>query len=102
MRLALLLPSPWQPHCALLAARASEPLHPQGDLAGLDQSINLILRDSVERVWSSDKGMELVPSGGLSMLRGDSVAAVCELNADADAAMDWEAVKADAIPRLKP
>lgn len=46
--------------------------------------------------------MELVPSGGLSMLRGDSVAAVCELNADADAAMDWEAVKADAIPKLKP
>lgn len=60
------------------------------------------MRDSVERVWSADKGMELVPSGGLSMLRGDSVAAVCELNADADAAMDWEAVKADAIPKLKP
>lgn len=44
----------------------------QGTLKGFDQTINLILHDAHERVYSPDAGVELVPLG-LYVIRGDNV-----------------------------
>ena len=44
----------------------------QGTLKGFDQTINLILDDSFERVFSSGQGVEQVVLG-LYIVRGDNV-----------------------------
>ncbi|XP_065302736.1 U6 snRNA-associated Sm-like protein LSm8 isoform X2 [Dermacentor albipictus] len=46
--------------------------HIVGTLKGFDQTINLILDESHERVYSSDHGVEQVPLG-LYIVRGDNV-----------------------------
>jgi U6 snRNA-associated Sm-like protein LSm8 len=44
----------------------------QGILKGFDQTINLIIDDSHERVFSSSQGVEQVQLG-LHIIRGDNV-----------------------------
>lgn len=44
----------------------------QGKLKGFDVRTNLILADSVEREYSIDAGVEMVPLG-LYMIKGDNV-----------------------------
>lgn len=44
----------------------------QGKLKGNDNFCNLILSDSVEREYSSDKGVEMIPLG-LYMIKGDNM-----------------------------
>jgi U6 snRNA-associated Sm-like protein LSm8 len=44
----------------------------QGLLKGFDQTVNLILNDAHERVYSANSGVELVPLG-LYIIRGDNV-----------------------------
>ena len=44
----------------------------QGKLKGFDVRTNLILADSVEREYSADAGVEMVPLG-LYMIKGDNV-----------------------------
>ena len=47
-------------------------MHTQGTLKGFDQSINLILDDSYERVYRLDKGVEQAVLG-LYIVRGDNM-----------------------------
>ena len=47
-------------------------VHFQGTLKGFDQTINLILDESHERVFSSSQGVEQVVLG-LYIVRGDNV-----------------------------
>ena len=44
----------------------------QGKLKGFDVRTNLILADSVEREYSTEAGVEMVPLG-LYMIKGDNV-----------------------------
>lgn len=44
----------------------------QGSLEGFDQTTNVILSDSTERVYSMDEGVEEVPLG-LYVVRGDNI-----------------------------
>ena len=44
----------------------------EGKLRGFDQTVNLILEGSHERVYSSTSGVEKVPLG-LYIIRGDNV-----------------------------
>jgi len=44
----------------------------QGTLKGFDQTINIILDDSHERVYSPNQGVEQVVLG-LHLIRGDNV-----------------------------
>ncbi len=64
----------------------------QGTLKGFDQTINLVLADSHERTFSTDKGVEREPLG-LYIVRGDSIAVVGELDEDEDASIDWDEVR---------
>jgi U6 snRNA-associated Sm-like protein LSm8 len=47
-----------------------------GVLRGYDQTVNCILEDAHERVFSTDAGVERVVLG-LYILRGDNMYAVC-------------------------
>uniref|UniRef100_A0A8C0YWB3 U6 snRNA-associated Sm-like protein LSm8 n=2 Tax=Canis lupus familiaris TaxID=9615 RepID=A0A8C0YWB3_CANLF len=58
-----------------------------GTLKGFDQTINLILDESHERVFSSSQGVEQVVLG-LYIVRGDNVAVIGEIDKETDSALD--------------
>ena len=64
-----------------------------GTLKGFDQTVNLILDESHERVFSSSHGVEQVMLG-LYIIRGDNVAVIGEVDETTDAALDLETMKA--------
>ncbi|CAH0382934.1 unnamed protein product [Bemisia tabaci] len=67
-----------------------------GTLKGFDQTINLILDDSHERVYSPTQGVEQVVLG-LHIIRGDNVAIVGEVDESLDSRLDLHKLKADPI-----
>eukprot|EP00598_Pedospumella_elongata_P006499 CAMPEP_0184970380 /NCGR_PEP_ID=MMETSP1098-20130426/2894_1 /TAXON_ID=89044 /ORGANISM="Spumella elongata, Strain CCAP 955/1" /LENGTH=95 /DNA_ID=CAMNT_0027492317 /DNA_START=33 /DNA_END=320 /DNA_ORIENTATION=- len=69
-----------------------------GSLKGFDQTMNVILEQSHERVFSEDKGVSQNPLG-LYIIRGDNIVVVAELDEEEDAKTDFSSVMA---PPLKP
>eukprot|EP00795_Rhopilema_esculentum_P002372 gene2372-18015_t len=67
-----------------------------GTLKGFDQTCNLILDESHERVFSSTTGIEQVVLG-LYIVRGDNVAIVGEIDDDVDSGLDLGNVKAEPL-----
>ncbi|XP_043269048.1 U6 snRNA-associated Sm-like protein LSm8 [Venturia canescens] len=67
-----------------------------GTLKGFDQTINLILDESHERVYSMTQGVEQVVLG-LHIIRGDNVAIVGELDDEMDSRLDLSSVRADPL-----
>ncbi|KAL5964893.1 U6 snRNA-associated Sm-like protein LSm8 [Taenia solium] len=67
-----------------------------GTLKGFDNVINLIVNDSHERVFSPDRGVERVPLG-LSIIRGQNVAVVGEVDEDLDSRVDFENLRAEPL-----
>lgn len=64
-----------------------------GTLKGFDQSTNLIIADTVERVFSETEPVESIPLG-LYILRGDNVATVGELDVDVDERVPLSQIRA--------
>ena len=54
------------------APQWTHPLFLQGKLKGFDQTVNVILNESHERVYSTSSGVEEVPLG-LYIIRGDNM-----------------------------
>ncbi|KAL1409558.1 U4/U6-U5 snRNP complex subunit LSM8 [Vanrija albida] len=71
-----------------------------GRLKGNDNFCNLILSDSVEREYSSDKGVEMIPLG-LYMIKGDNVALVAEVDEDKDATIDYSEIQAEPLAEVR-
>lgn len=67
-----------------------------GTLKGFDQTINIILDDSHERVYSANQGVEQVVLG-LHIIRGDNVAVVGELDDAVDSRLDFSILRAEPI-----
>ncbi|CAG0899448.1 unnamed protein product [Cyprideis torosa] len=67
-----------------------------GMLKGCDQTINIILDDSHERVYSNTQGVEQVKLG-LYIIRGDNVAIIGEVDSETDKAMDLAKIKAEPL-----
>jgi len=67
-----------------------------GTLKGFDQTINLILDDSYERVYSTGQGVEQVVLG-LYIVRGDNVAVVGEIDEDVDKQLDFNSIRAEPL-----
>jgi len=67
-----------------------------GTLKGFDQTINLILDETHERVFSSSQGVEQVVLG-LHIVRGDNIAVVGEIDEDIDARLDLHNIKAEPL-----
>nr|CAD7413923.1 unnamed protein product [Timema poppensis] len=67
-----------------------------GTLKGFDQTINLILDESHERVYSTTQGVEQVVLG-LHIIRGDNVAVVGELDDNMDSRLDLSSIRAEPL-----
>ncbi|XP_058537342.1 LSM8 homolog, U6 small nuclear RNA associated isoform X2 [Ochotona princeps] len=67
-----------------------------GTLKGFDQTINLILDESHERVFSSSQGVEQVVLG-LYIVRGDNVAVIGEIDEETDSALDLGNIRAEPL-----
>jgi len=70
-----------------------------GTLKGFDQTINLVLDDSYERVYSSGQGVEQVVLG-LYIIRGDNVAVIGEIDEDVDKQLDFASIKAEPLTAI--
>nr|CAD7393410.1 unnamed protein product [Timema cristinae] len=68
----------------------------RGTLKGFDQTINLILDESHERVYSTTQGVEQVVLG-LHIIRGDNVAVVGELDDNMDSRLDLSSIRAEPL-----
>ncbi|OCF58077.1 U6 snRNA-associated Sm-like protein LSm8 [Kwoniella mangroviensis CBS 10435] len=71
----------------------------QGKLKGYDPRTNLILADCVEREYSLDQGVEMIPLG-LYMIKGDNVALVAELDEEKDSTIDYTEIKAEPLGEI--
>lgn len=67
-----------------------------GTLRGFDQTINLILDESQERVFSTTGGVETVQLG-LYIIRGDNVAIIGEVDEDIDKQLDFHELRAEPL-----
>lgn len=67
-----------------------------GTLKGFDQTINLILDESHERVYSSTSGIAQVVLG-LHIIRGDNVAIVGQIDESVDSRLDLASIKAEPL-----
>ncbi|XP_025421663.1 U6 snRNA-associated Sm-like protein LSm8 [Sipha flava] len=67
-----------------------------GTLKGFDQTINIILDDSHERVYSPNQGVEQIVLG-LHLIRGDNVAIIGEVDETMDSSIDLSAIRAEPI-----
>lgn len=67
-----------------------------GTLKGFDQTINLILDETHERVYSSSAGVEQVVLG-LHIVRGDNICVVGEIDEDVDQRLDLHTMRADPL-----
>ncbi|RSH84415.1 uncharacterized protein EHS24_005935 [Apiotrichum porosum] len=71
-----------------------------GKLKGNDNFCNLILSDSVEREYSSDKGVEMIPLG-LYMIKGDNIALIGQVDEDKDGSLDYSEVMAEPLAEIR-
>ena len=63
---------------------------------GFDQTINLILDETHERVYNADQGVEQVVLG-LHIVRGDNICVVGEIDQDIDSRLDLHNLKAEPL-----
>lgn len=67
-----------------------------GTLKGFDQTINVILDETHERVFSTTNGIEQVVLG-LHIIRGDNIAIIGEIDEAIDARLDFTAVHCEPL-----
>ncbi|KAI6175514.1 U6 snRNA-associated Sm-like protein LSm8 [Aphelenchoides bicaudatus] len=70
-----------------------------GVLKGFDQTINLVLEGSHERVYRANTGVSQIPLG-LYVVRGDNVAVIGELDEDLDRRLDLSKIQAAPLEPL--
>ncbi|EDS28072.1 conserved hypothetical protein [Culex quinquefasciatus] len=63
-----------------------------GTLKGFDQTVNIILDESHERVYSMTAGIEQVVLG-LHIIRGDNVAIIGQLDESVDSKLDFSSIR---------
>ncbi|WVN85804.1 uncharacterized protein L203_100955 [Cryptococcus depauperatus CBS 7841] len=69
-------------------------------IVGYDQRTNLILADSVEREYSAEQGVEMVPLG-LYVIKGDNVALVAEIDEEKDSTINYSEILAEPLPEIR-
>ncbi|CAH0549028.1 unnamed protein product [Brassicogethes aeneus] len=67
-----------------------------GTLKGFDQTINIIIDESHERVYSTTTGIEQVMLG-LHIIRGDNVAIIGLIDEDVDNRLNLANIKAEPL-----
>eukprot|EP01136_Pigoraptor_vietnamica_P043545 Opistho-1_new@19074 len=64
-----------------------------GKLKGFDQTINVIMEGSHERVFSTTAGVERVPLG-LYIVRGDNICVIGTIDPEVDESLDFDEIRA--------
>lgn len=67
-----------------------------GTLKGFDQTINVILDDTHERVFSASNGIEQVVLG-LHIIRGDNIAIIGQIDESIDAQLDFATIHSEPL-----
>uniref|UniRef100_A0A6M2DKI8 U6 snRNA-associated Sm-like protein LSm8 n=1 Tax=Xenopsylla cheopis TaxID=163159 RepID=A0A6M2DKI8_XENCH len=67
-----------------------------GTLKGFDQTINIILDESHERVFSTSSGIEQVVLG-LHIIRGDNIAVIGQIDEATDSRLDFANIRAEPL-----
>lgn len=67
-----------------------------GTLKGFDQTINVILDETHERVFSTTNGIEQVVLG-LHIIRGDNVAIIGQIDESIDSRLDLSSIHSDPL-----
>ncbi|KZV98106.1 LSM-domain-containing protein [Exidia glandulosa HHB12029] len=67
-----------------------------GTLRGYDQKSNVVLSESVERIYSADAGVDEAQLG-LYLVKGDTIALLGELDEAMDKAVPLDSIRADPI-----
>ncbi|KAK2722803.1 U6 snRNA-associated Sm-like protein LSm8 isoform X2 [Artemia franciscana] len=70
-----------------------------GTLKGFDQTINVVLEETHERVYNPNQGVEQVPLG-LQLLRGDNIVLIGEIDEDLDGRLEFAALRGEQLPSL--
>lgn len=63
-----------------------------GELVSFDQSMNLVLKNSFEKVYSESAGVKFEKTG-LYMIRGDNVAIISEIDENLEKSINYEKIK---------
>jgi len=63
-----------------------------GKLISYDSSINIILKNTIERIFSEDNNV-IEQKMGLFMLRGDNVAIISEIEQEIEKKIDYSKIK---------
>ncbi|KAI9142384.1 hypothetical protein BKA69DRAFT_1068006 [Paraphysoderma sedebokerense] len=71
-----------------------------GKLRGYDQTTNVILEKSEERIYGGEDGVE-TQELGLYILRGDQIAIIGAIDPDKDAAINFASVQAEPIKPIQ-
>jgi len=67
-----------------------------GTLKGFDQTINIILDESHERVFSTTSGIEQIVLG-LHIIRGDNIAVIGQIDDTVDSRMDFSSIRGEPL-----
>lgn len=67
-----------------------------GTLKGFDQTINIILDESHERVFSTINGIEQVVLG-LHIIRGDNIAVIGQIDEAMDSRLDFSSIRGEPL-----
>ncbi|KAH7910267.1 Sm-like ribonucleoprotein [Hygrophoropsis aurantiaca] len=71
-----------------------------GVLVGFDQKSNVVLSDSIERVYSMEEGVEEIPLG-LYLVKGDMIVLIGEIDDAVDTAVDLSTIHAEPLPAIR-
>jgi U6 snRNA-associated Sm-like protein LSm8 len=71
-----------------------------GVLKSFDQSMNMVLSECYEKVYSPDEGVSFAKMG-LYMIRGDNVAMVSEVDELLEKQVDYSQIKAEKLIEMK-
>uniref|UniRef100_A0A0K8TQY9 U6 snRNA-associated Sm-like protein LSm8 n=1 Tax=Tabanus bromius TaxID=304241 RepID=A0A0K8TQY9_TABBR len=67
-----------------------------GTLKGFDQTINVILDESHERVFSTTSGIEQIVLG-LHIIRGDNIAVIGQIDETIDSRLDFQSIRGEPL-----
>eukprot|EP00742_Colponemidia_sp_Colp-10_P012222 GILJ01013685.1.p1 GENE.GILJ01013685.1~~GILJ01013685.1.p1 ORF type:complete len:113 (+),score=4.05 GILJ01013685.1:49-339(+) len=70
-----------------------------GLLKGYDQTINVVLHNCHERVYSLGEGVQRVPLG-LYIVRGDNIGVIGELDENLEAELDFSLIRAEPMKAI--
>jgi len=71
-----------------------------GVLKSFDQSMNMVISNCFEKVYSTDEAVNFIKMG-LYMIRGDNVALISEVDELLEKQVDYSQIKAEKLNEMK-